>query len=194
VVNHRSAAPPPLDAGARSRRDPTLRRRRLGVAAALLTPLLAACGTGFQAQTNQIYQPGPGISVRSGGVYALNALIVTDGDGNGTLVTALINQGPSPDTLESVLVRTRSGDRVKTSILSGTVALPSRRAVQLADSGDVRVSGDLAAGSVCFLKLTFRNAAPVTVEIPIVSTSSVYHDVPLGPVPPPTTPSHSNPT
>ncbi len=67
----------------------------------MLAPLLAGCGTGFQAQTNQIYQPGPGITVRDGGVYAINTLIVTDGNGNGTLVAALVNQAARPDTLVS---------------------------------------------------------------------------------------------
>ena len=181
----RSGAPPPHHAPAR--------RRRLALATALVAPLLAACGTGFQAQTNQIYQPGPGITVRDDGVYALNTLIVTDGAGNGTLVGALVNQEARPDTLESVQVKA-AGARLKTQIISGTIALPSQRAVQLADTGDVRVTGDLPAGSVCTLTLTFHNAAPIAVQIPIVSTSSVYKDVPLGSVPPPTTPSHSNPS
>jgi hypothetical protein len=119
---------------------------------------------------------------------------VTDGQGHGTLVVALINQEARPDRLESVQVKGAPGSALKAQILSGTVALPSQRAVQLANTGDVRVTGKLLAGSVCDLTLTFHNAAPIAVQIPIVSTSSVYKGVPLGPVPTPTTPSHSNPT
>ena len=92
-------------------RRSTRRRRRLAVAAALIAPLLAGCGTGFQAQTNQIYQPGPGISVRDDGVYAINTLIVTDGEGNGTLVTRAHQPGASGRTLlESVDVTSTHGD------------------------------------------------------------------------------------
>ena len=65
-------------------------------------PQLAGCSRGFGAQTDQIYQPGPGISVRSGGVYVINALVMTDGSGHGTLIGALINQQPHADILESV--------------------------------------------------------------------------------------------
>ncbi len=168
--------------------------RRLLVALTVVAPLLAACGSGFHAQTNQIYQPGPGITVRVGGVYAMNTLIVTDGHGNGTLVGALINQRSRPDELRSVRVSTRAGRVLDSTIISGTIALPSQRAVQLADTGDVRVRGTLDAGTYLTLTLTFANAAPVHVEIPVVSASSDFRRVPLGPVPPPTTPSHSNPS
>jgi hypothetical protein len=156
-------------------------------------PLLASCGTGFQAQTNQIYQPGPGISDRTDGVYVLNALVVTDGQGHGTLVGALINQRARPDRLESVTVKSDSGAPLKASILSGTLALLPQRSVQLADTGDVRVSGKLVAGAFCSLSLTFHNAAPVAIQIPIVAKTSAFANVQVGPVPPPSTPSHSNP-
>ena len=174
-------------------RVPCLPRRRLAIAAAVLTPLLAACGAGFQAQTNQIYQPGPGISDRSGGVYVINALIVTDGAGHGTLVAALINQQGHPDVLESVSVSTGSGKALKAAIMSGTVALPSQGAVQLADTADVRVEGTLQAGANDMIALTFHNAAPIKMLIPVVSKTSIYDGVTVGPTPPPNTPSHSNP-
>lgn len=179
---HRSAA---------SARLRPRRHRLLGALAAVLAPLLAACGAGFQAQTNQIYQPGPGISVRDGGVYALNAQILTDGKGNGTLVAALINQVATPDTLESVSLQNRAGKQLDATILSSTIALPSQRSVQLASTGDVRITGDLAAGTYATLSLFFRNAKPIEVGVPVVATAPMYDGVPLGPVPTPTTPSHS---
>jgi hypothetical protein len=179
VATHRSAASPPL------RRT----GRRLAIAAAVVSPLLAGCGAGFQAQTNQIYQPGPGITDRSDGVYVVNALVVTDGEGHGTLVGGLINQEPRPDKLESASVACRTGAAPKASIAGGTVALPSQRTVQLADTGVVRLTGTLRAGSFCTLSVTFQRAAPVDMDIPIVANSADYAAVPLGPTPPGTTPS-----
>ncbi len=41
--------------------------------------------------------------------------------------------------------------------------------------------------------MTFANAAPVTTAVPIAADSPDFAGVPMGPVPPPTTPSHSNP-
>lgn len=177
----------PRSAAPRSR---TSRRRPrcLLLGTALLLPVLSACGTGFQAQTSQIYQPGPGISVRSGDVYAVNMLVVSDGAGDGTLVGALINQAQAPDTLEGVELTNRAGRPVSTTIIGGTVALPSQRAVQLADTGDVRVQGTVTSGAYYTVTLTFRNAEPVTTMIPVVSQSSEYDAVPLGPVPTEATP------
>jgi hypothetical protein len=156
----------------------------------VVTPLLAGCGTGFQAQTNQIYQPGPGISVRDDGVYAINTLIVTDGNGNGTLVTALINQATRPDTLVRAGVSyTTTGRPLTTKILGGRVLLPPQQPVQLGYTGDVRVEGRLIPGTYVSLSLTFRNGAPVDLEIPIVKDSLDYAGVPIGPIP--TTPRQS---
>lgn len=167
--------------------------RRRWLAAAVMTPLLAGCATSFGAQTNQIYQPGPGISDRGSDVYVMNAAIVTDGKGNGTLVGALINQNPRTDTLRSITVLDSNGKAISASILPGTISLPDQRSVQLADSGDVRVSGNVHAGVNDTLTLTFANAAPVTMTIPVLPRTSEFHSVPVGPTSTPTTPSHSNP-
>lgn len=169
------------------------RPRRLLVATAVLTPLLAACGAGFQAQTNQIYQPGPGITERGSTMDAINMLVVTDGSGNGTLVAALLNQQPQQDTLESVEMTNTAGKALTTTILSSTIALAPQKAVQLAETSDVRVTGDLVAGTYATITLTFAHAAPISAMIPIVAQSATFAKVVTGPIPTPTTPSHSNP-
>lgn len=164
--------------------------RRRWVVAAVVVPLLAGCGsTSFGAQTSQVYQPGPGITVRSSDVYVFNALVVTDGDGNGTLVGGLINQVTRTDTLQSVALTTPQGKQVDATILPGTVSLPDQLSVQLADTGDVRFGGDLEAGLNYSLTLTFANAAPVTVIVPVLTDAAEFATVPVGPTPTPTTPS-----
>jgi hypothetical protein len=165
----------------------------LAAIALVAVPLLAGCGTGFQAETNQIYQPGPGITDRNGDVYLLNALIVTDGKGHGTVVGALVNQQSRTDTLTDAGVKC-GPKTLDTSILSGTVSLMSQQSVQLATTGDVRVSGTLDSGTYCTLTLTFAQAGPIDLEIPIVDAAGDFSGVPVGAVAPPSTPSHSNPT
>ena len=184
MATHRSAVSPPLPSTPEPRRP----RRRLLLAAALVAPLLAGCGAGFQAQTNQIYQPGPGVTDRAAEVYVLNALIVTDGAGNGTLVAGLVNQRRGPDSLQSAKVTSSTGQQLKTTIVGSTLALPPQTLVQLADTGDVRVAGTLTPGSVGSLTLTFRNSAPVKVEVPILSSAPPYDSVPVGPAPSATRP------
>ncbi len=160
------------------------------LAALLLTPLIAGCATSFGAQTSQVYQPGPGITVRDSDVYVLNAFIVTDGRGNGTLVAGLINQKPARDALEAVSVTGPGGKPISATILPGMIALRDQSSVQLADTGAVRVAGALTAGVNYQLGLTFKNAAPVTMTIPVLGKAGEFQSVPLGPVPSPTTPSH----
>lgn len=166
---------------------------RRWLAAAVLVPLLAGCATSFGAQTSQMYQPGPGITVHDSDVYVLNAFIVTDGRGNGTLVGGLLNRTTQPDVLQGVQVVPASGKPLSAAIVPGAVSLAPSRLVQLGDTGAVRVGGDLRAGLNYDLTLTFRNAAPVRMTIPALSPAPEFEQVPLGPLPSATTPSQSNP-
>ena len=183
MATHSSAARPP------SRRRPA--RRRLLISAALAATL-AGCSGGFNAQTNQLYQPGPGVSVRQDGVYLINALVVTDGSGHGTLVGALVNEQARSDALESVTLTGSQGVSVNVTILAGSISLRPYQAVQLADTGGVRFQGTLQPGATYKLTMTFRNGAPITTLIPLITKTSTYSQVPIGPVRTGTTPSRSN--
>ncbi len=160
--------------------------RRVGVT---VTCLVAAtlgstgCGASFGAQSQQQYQPAVGISDRTGNVYAVNTLVVTDGDGNGTVVCSLINQTEQADTLTSVSAVDAGGHGLGVEPLpSSGLDLAPGQAVQLANSGAVRLSDPgLVAGSVLTLTFTFTDAAPLQVETPVVNQTSTYADVPVGP-------------
>lgn len=151
-------------------------------AAALLG--VAGCGSNFNAQTQQQYQPAEGINNRAGDVYAINTLVVTDGKGNGTVVSALINQAQTEDTLRSVTA-TDGSAQLKVAPLpeSGIVLRPSRL-VQLGTEGSVRIRSDnLRAGFFVTLTFTFANAAPLELDVPVVENEedSPYADVPVEP-------------
>ncbi len=144
--------------------------------------LLSGCAAGFSAQTLQPYQPGEGISSRSGQVYAINTLVVTDGKGNGTVVAALINQKSKQDALMSVAATDTRGSTLKVQALPrGGISLPYGQSVQLADSGAVRISGTgLEAGMFITLTFAFSQAAPVKIMVPVVNRGSIYAKVPIG--------------
>jgi copper(I)-binding protein len=147
----------------------------------LATALVAGCSANFDAQTNQIYQPAAGSNNRDGDVYVLDALVVTDGTGLGTISAGLVNEGDRADALVGVSPDSPAGNRVRGMILTNGVDLPSLKLVQLSDAGDVILSADkpLNVGGSIEVTFTFRNAAPVTLDLPIVLNSGDFARVPV---------------
>lgn len=144
--------------------------------------LLASCAAGFNAQTQQQYQAGEGISDRSTDIYVLNALVVADDQGNGTLVGTLINQSGQADELQQVSVTGADGKPIRTTELTSPVPLEYQQSVQLESDGLVRLTGDgVQAGDFITVTFTFGNAAPIELAIPIVPTGPMYTSVPVGP-------------
>lgn len=169
-------------------RPPTARLRLLRRSLALVCAATAVvgvggCGSSFNAQTQQQYQPAVGVSNRDDAIYAINTLVVTDGEGNGTVVSALINQKAAADSLRSVTAVDDQGRELKVLPLpDGGVALPSQQAVQLGNDASVRISSDeLQAGFFVTLSFTYADAAPLQVDVPVVDQTSTYADVPVGP-------------
>ncbi|MGH3498375.1 MAG: hypothetical protein ACRDP1_13020 [Nocardioidaceae bacterium] len=184
-------------------------RVRRGLSAALMIGALAgatACGTGFSAQTNQIYNGTEGVTVRGNGVDVLNALVVTDGSGSGTLSGTLLNQRSSADKLVSVDVSVLPGNVTPTSgqttastapaspsapptidvsASSSLLSLEPHVSVLLGDPQDTQGSNaliflhssHLQAGYFVKITFTFTNASAVTTEIPVVVRSSEYASV-----------------
>jgi len=150
---------------------------------AVVLGAVPACGAGFDAQTNQPYQPAPGVTVRTSDVYAVNTLVVTDGEGNGTVVTSLVNQAAEPDKLVALTAKDTKGGTVDVSPLpDGGIELAPQQALQTATDGALRVSTDtLQAGGLVTLAFEFESAARVEVEVPVVAASTQYADVPIGP-------------
>lgn len=172
-------------------RSTSAHRWRIGMALVVAMFAVTGCGSNFNAQSEQMYQPAVGMSDRSGQVYAINTLIVTDGKGDGTVIAALINQAHRDDRLRGVTVVDDKGSTLQVAPLPANgLRLASTQSVQLADSGAVRVSGSsLQAGTVVSVTFTFAQAAPVTLDVPVVNDSSTYASVPVGPVASGSTPS-----
>jgi copper(I)-binding protein len=185
--------------GSASGGAPTLSRRRRTAIAVLFAcaPLVAACGAGFEAQTNQVYQPAVGVNDRSGEVFVINALLVTAGTGTGTVVASLINQSTEPDRLVAVVASATNGAPLDSTDLGAGIELPSQESVQVADEGITVTAGadaatpgseepsGVTAGALVTLQFQFERAAVVEIEVPVVSNESehsdVYVDVPVSP-------------
>lgn len=155
------------------------RARLSALAATAVLPTLAACGAGTSAQTNQQYDPGVGVNWREGQIYAINTLVVAN-SGQGTVVAALVNQSDVDDRLTGFVAQDNAGDPLQVGIASGGVDIPPGQAVQLANEGDVSISGDgLKPGSFIDVHLSFEKAAPIDLKIPVVEHSGDFESVPI---------------
>jgi hypothetical protein len=174
---------------ARVGRPHPARLRVVPATAASAVLVLSGCAANFDAPTNEPYQPAVGISDRSGAVYAIDTLVVTDGSGNGTVVSSLINQQQQDDTLQSYSAADSSGNEITTAPLPQPIDLPAYPApdqnVQVGTSGILRLTGDIEAGTFVNLTFEFGNATPVTIEAPVLNggPDTAYADIPVGPAP-----------
>jgi hypothetical protein len=147
---------------------------------------LSACGTNMEAQTNAIYDAGPGVNVRGGGVDVLNALVVSNPDGTGTLSVALVNQADEADEVTSVEISSEGEPvNVQTEGLPLELAPSPPNPVQLDDEAPVYVE-EAETGLVLTLTMTFKNGEPVEAEVPVVQrgddpSNKTYESVPTAP-------------
>jgi hypothetical protein len=152
-------------------------RRRLTTAAVALTlPVLTAglSGCGFDAPTDQRYNPAVGVNAQDGDVDALNVLIVSATPGSGTFVGTFANNDQDEgDALSGV-----TGEGVQVE-LGDQVDIPAGGLLTI-DDGSATVTGDrVEAGNFVRLTITFDNAASVTLRAPVVPQSGPYEDIPV---------------
>ena len=180
----------------------TARRTRSlrSVLAAGATVLLAAsvtagCGAGFDAQTNQPYQPAEGGNADAGSIAARNFLVIADDEGRGVLHGVLVNTGTTDDRLVSI----RADESAQGVTVSGSSAqpLPAGGAYTLGGSQlpnatgtpeapnasespnpdtpggavtkPVRVTG-AKPGRLFRMTISFGTAGPITVQVPVITT------------------------
>ncbi len=157
-----------------------LRRWLPATLVAIAVPL-AGCAANFGAQTNQIYQPAQGITMRQSAVWTIDTLVVANSQGQGTLVVAMVNTNKKPDELTGVRARDSAGKPIKVTPSSPHVALPPQQSVQFAKTGKIRLQGSaLKPGGLITVRFTFKNAAPASFVIPVVSDTKEFASVPVG--------------
>ncbi|MEV7398601.1 hypothetical protein [Aeromicrobium sp. NPDC092404] len=167
----------------------TVRRRRIAATALATTALLTlgACGTSFDAQTNQVYQAAVGADHR-GDIDALSTLLVANEDGSASLSTSLINNTDEGHELTSVEATTMDGKPLE--VRSGEPLEVPRDVVTpvgAATSPDgFWITEGAAAGDYVRLTLTFTDSAPITIEAPVVTRTAEYAGVGAQPAAEPT--------
>ena len=168
-------------------------RLPVAVAAVLLT---SGCGSNFNAESQDPYQPGPGISDRAGDVYVINMLVATTEDGAGTVVGSLVNQRSQADYVVEFTATHGEGGELSTGPLpavpsdaassdgsapSKGVVVPADEATQFPDDAKLQVSGDaVVPGTFVTLTFTFHRGDPVSVEVPVFSQDNSYVEGPVG--------------
>jgi len=154
-------------------------RRSIAAATVVLAgPVLSSCGVNFDAQTDQIYNPGVGVNEQSGSVDVLNALIVSGSDGSGTVVATLANNdAQKADTLRDV--SGAGADSGLTAQVGGSTDIPAGGVLNLAEEGGVTVRGDrLEPGKFVEITFSFQRGEAATIKVPVVSASNPdYADV-----------------
>ncbi len=150
-------------------------RRLLRTAAAItLLPLgLSACTS---ATTDVVYTPAQGVTERDAEVDVLNALIVSDEEGEGRFIAGLANDNrEAGDALVEVSGAGEDAS-VEVEMKGGAIELEPGGFVQIADIGSqadgvqVIVSGDaVKPGYFVRLSLQFANAETVEMHVPVVT-------------------------
>jgi hypothetical protein len=148
---------------------------RLVSAGVLVVVAAALSSCGFKYATDRVYTPAEGVNQRDGRVDVLNAVIVASADGKGTFVASLSNnetpalEGGRLGNVDDRLTGLAGvGDTSLTAELE-PVDVPGGALVKLADGDGIPVSGEsVALGAFVDVRLTFENADPVTMSIPVV--------------------------
>jgi hypothetical protein len=171
-----------------------LRWRGLLAATCAAAAISGCSDTGSDAQTNAVYDAGVGSNARGDGVDVLNALIVDNGDGTGTVsATLLLNPGefdedevPASVTFDDFAVTTLDGQPVDASLADGVVLAPDEP-VKLGDEAIATVSGDnVAAGQMVTATFSFDAVVePIELDIPVVERTEMYAEVAEAPAPTP---------
>jgi hypothetical protein len=143
------------------------RSARLIATAAISLTALTGCAAGFDAQTVQPYQPAEGTNAQAGSLAVRNLTVMADHEGKGKLFGAIVNTGSSEDRLTKV---DAAPDAEGIKVTGGSYVLPAGRALTLPPaSGRVVTVTGAEPGALVKLELTFDEAAPLTVTVPVIS-------------------------
>jgi copper(I)-binding protein len=169
-----------------------LPRRLVLVAAAAVIPVLAGCEAGSNAPTLQFHYPTDAAGTVVGQLSIRNVFVLGAPLGSSlqkgqsaSLFLALVNDG-APDTLTSV---SAPGTAASVTLPAGGITVRDQHPVFLTGpkpavflAGLTRI---VTGGSNITLVLTFRNAGPVTLVVPVMARAAHYvtYGTPPSPAP-----------
>ncbi len=146
----------------------------LGLAAA--AGVLAGCGTGFNAQTQQWYDPADGAgsppSSSQNGMAVRDLVVVSDGTDAAVLAT-VVNTGSQVDEVVQIVV-----EGSPATIDGSLEAVPSSvvRVGEPADTSAVASGSSLVPGSLAQVEFQFGSAPAQTLEAVVRAPVNYYED------------------
>ena len=167
-------------------------RLLLGAGAlALLMPAIAGCEAGNGAPTLMFHAASAGAQTVVNGIRITNVFVLGAPSGStlpagssASLFLSLFNDGATDDTLQSV----SAAGAASVTLAGGTVALPSETPVNLTGPQPSAVLNNLSAplpsGGYVKVTLQFKNAGPVTLQVPVEPQSfywATYSPAPSAP-------------
>jgi copper(I)-binding protein len=167
-------------------------RLLLGAGAlALLMPAIAGCEAGNGAPTLMFHAASAGSQTVVNGIRITNVFVLGAPSGstlpagsNASLFLSLFNDGATDDTLQSI----SAAGAASVTLDGGTVALPSEIPVNLTGPQPSAVlnnlSAPLPAGGYVKVTMQFKNAGPVTLQVPVEPQSyywATYSPAPIAP-------------
>jgi copper(I)-binding protein len=177
-------------------------RLLLGAGAlALLMPAIAGCEAGNGAPTLEFHAASAGAQTIVNGIRITNVFVLGAPSGStlpagssASLFMSLFNDGATADALQSATAAGAAG----VTLNGGTVALPSETPVNLAGPQPSAVltnlSTPLASGGYVKVTLQFKNAGPVTLQVPVEPQSYYWSSYSPAPSAAPTTPAPTGTT
>jgi copper(I)-binding protein len=167
-------------------------RLLLGAGAlALLMPAIAGCEAGNGAPTLMFHAASAGAQTVVNGIRITNVFVLGAPSGStlpagssASLFLSLFNDGATDDTLQSI----SAAGAASVTLAGGTVALPSETPVNLTGPQPSAVLNNLSAplpsGGYVKVTLQFKNAGPVTLQVPVEPQSfywATYSPAPSAP-------------
>jgi copper(I)-binding protein len=166
-------------------------RRLLVGAVAILVPALAGCEAGLNAPTLEFHQASDGVSTTVSGINLDDVFVLGPAPGStlpagGQAGVFLSLYAQNSDQLTSV---SAPGTASSAELVSGPVTLNPDTLVDLSGPAPQLVlnglTNPLSGGQTVKLVLTFANAGPVTLTVPVESASSFFSTYSPAPTPSP---------
>ena len=143
-----------------------------------LVMMLVTVGALSGCSSNDLeYEPSIGSNARTPSMQALSLAVVTDGEGLGTLVGTMVNEGDETDRLVDVQATAETGP-IPTRLPGGPVALPTDEPVRLSTTKAVLMESDnLRQGYWVDLTLSFADSRQMTLKAPVEPRSGPYAEI-----------------
>jgi hypothetical protein len=151
--------------------------RAAGVALSLVVSLVASgCGSGTEAGTLDP-APSSGADADLGDLKLRNALIVVpeDGDGSGSLVLTIINDGDTEDILRAIEL-VAGEEAIEADLRPAAITLPAGGVTVIPTTPRPTASfgSELVPGSFVDVVLRFANAGFAELSLPVLYATGPY--------------------